>query len=285
MATVYFNGDFLPSEEVKISPDDRGFLFADGVYEVMIWYNGFFYDIESHLARLKRSMKEVRIDWPEANSFVNTAKELITMNGLADSVALVYFQVTRGVAPRKHDFPSPAVKPTLYGYAKKFTPDISSSEKGVNVLISKDIRWSRCDIKSISLLANVLEYQKAKERGFYETIFEKDGKITEASHSNIAFVINGTIFTHPESESILSGITRKNVLRLAREFRMPVMEEAVTTYLIDYITEAFLLNTSGEITPVVAIGNAPVGDGNPGPVTRLLQMKFREEIARKQLSK
>lgn len=279
MDTGFFNGEFLPFSEIKISPDDRGFLFADGIYEVVIWYGGFFYDMAGHKARLKRSLRETRIDWLEADKFEEIAAALIAQNNLESEIALVYFQVTRGVAPRRHDFPSPPVAPTLYGYAKKFIRDNSLQEKGVMVLQTKDIRWSRCDIKSIALLANIMEYQKARDQGFYECIFEREGSITEASHANIAFVINGVIYTHPESEFILPGITRKNVIRIARENKIPVIEEPVASYLVTYVNEAFLLNTSGEITPVIAIGNNQIANGQPGPVTRLLQNKLREEIS------
>jgi D-alanine transaminase len=285
MDIAYFNGKFLPRGEIMISPDDRGFLFADGIYDVAIWYNGLFYDIEGHHARLKRSLKELHIDWKEENTFPEIAGDLILRNNLENTCALVYFQVTRGAALRRHDFPSPPVNPTIYGYAKQFRPDNSLLENGVKVVLTKDIRWSRCDIKSISLLANVLEYQKAKEQGFYEAVFDRNGFITEATHANIAFVIDGAIYTHPESEFILSGITRKNVLRIARENIIPVIEEALATYLIDYVNEAFLLNTSGEITPVIAVDNTLIANGIAGPVTRLLQNKFKEDISKKQSMK
>jgi D-alanine transaminase len=285
MNIAYFNGEFLPKNDIKISPDDRGFLFADGIYEVVIWYKGSFYDIEGHKTRLKRSLKEVRITWQDSDTFPKIAHDLIMKNDLENSVALVYFQVTRGDAPRKHDFPSPPINPTLYGFVKEYLPDIEVQKKGVRVVLTKDIRWNRCDIKSIALLPNVLEYQKAREQGYYECVFERNGIITEASHANIAFIINGTLFTHPESEVILSGITRKNVLRIARENKIPVIEEPVTTFLVEVVHEAFLLNTSGEITPVTAIGNTLISNGIPGPFTRILQKKYREEITNKQPAK
>lgn len=285
MKIAYFNGEFLPKSDIKISPDDRGFLFADGIYEVIMWYKGSFYDIEGHKARLKRSMREVRITWQESDTLPEIAYNLIIKNNLVNSLTLVYFQVTRGDSPRKHDFPYPPVHPTLYGFAKEFNPDIEVREKGVRVVLTRDIRWNRCDIKSISLLPNVLEYQKAREQGYYECVFERNGIITEASHANIAFIINGNLFTHPESEAILSGITRKNVLRIARENKIPVIEEPVTTFLVELVNEAFLLNTSGEITPVTAIGTTLISNGIPGPYTRLLQTKYREEVTNKQSAK
>ncbi|HUX58686.1 MAG TPA: aminotransferase class IV [Bacteroidales bacterium] len=278
MGIAYFNGNFLPKDEIKINPDDRGFLFADGIYEVVRWYQGHFYDIDSHLLRLKRSLKELRIIWAEEDSFPYLARELITLNELEQQPSLVYIQITRGVAPRTHDFPSPAVSPTVYAFARNFMPDSSEIENGVDVLLKKEMRWSRCDIKSVSLLPNTLSFQEAKEQGYQECIFIRDGLITEGTHSNIFFVINGSLFTHPESEHILSGITRKNILRIAREEGIPVSESAVPDTMIDNISEAFLASTGAEVTPVIKMGDYMIGDGHPGPITKLLKEKFQTEI-------
>jgi D-alanine transaminase len=278
MDIAYFDGKFLPKNEIKISPDDRGFLFADGIYEVVRWYKGFFYDMNSHLIRLKRSLNEIRIKWPEADSFPSIAEELIKLNGLLDFQSTVYIQVTRGAAKRTHDFPSPDVNPTVYAIARDLIPDTIANENGIGVILKKDIRWSRCDIKSIALLPNTISFQEAREQGCHECIFVRDGLITEGSHSNIFFVMNDFLYTHPESDYILSGITRKNVLRIARENNIPVQEEAVAEKMIKYIHEAFITNTSAEITPVNALGKFTVGNGQPGPITKLLQEKFNEKI-------
>ena len=278
MDIAYLNGKFLPKDELKISPDDRGFLFADGIYEVVRWYQGFFYDMENHFIRLKRSMRALRIIWPDEDSFISLARDLIKLNGLEQQPALVYFQVTRGAAPRSHNFPSPAVSPTTYGFATGFIPDTSAIEKGIGVLVKKEIRWSRCDIKSVALLPNTLSFQEAAEQGYRECIFVRDGLITEGSHSNIFFVINDTIFTHPESDHILSGITRKNVLRIARETGISVSEIAVSETMIENINEAFLTNTGAEVTPVTKLGKWIVGNGHPGQITKLLIQKFQAEI-------
>ena len=280
MNIAYFNGKFLPKDEIKISPDDRGFLFADGIYEVVRWYQGFFYDIESHLTRMKRSLKELRIIWPEAETFPSIAHDLITLNRLEHHPSLVYIQITRGAAPRTHDFPLPSVSPTAYAFAGSFIPDSSGIENGISVMLKKEIRWSRCDIKSVSLLPNTLSFQEAKENGYKECIFIRDGLITEGSHSNIFFVINGNLFTYPESENILSGITRKNILRLAREEGISVSETAVSESMIGNISEAFLASTGAEVTPVIKMGNHIIGDGKPGALTKVLRKKFQAEIIR-----
>ena len=278
MNTAYFNGKYLPKEEIKINPDDRGFLFADGVYEVVRWYKGFFYDMNSHITRLKRSLKELRIIWPNADIFQSVAFDLIKQNKLEESDAMVYLQVTRGVAKRNHSFPSSETTPTVYSYSWGFAPDLLSKEHGIKVMLKEDIRWSRCDIKSIALLPNTLSFQEANENGLKECIFVRNGLITEGSHSNIFFVSDGTVYTHPESNYILSGITRKNILRIASESGIKIREEAMQENRIRSCSEAFIANTSAEVTPVLEIGGITLGKGVPGPVTKLIREKFDAEI-------
>jgi D-alanine transaminase len=278
METAYFNGKLLPKDEIKISPDDRGFLFADGIYEVIRWYEGFFYDMEGHMTRLKRSLRELRINWPDVDSFPLVALELIKTNNLENTPSMVYLQVTRGASRRSHAFPKPEVPPTVYANAWGFTPDTLSMENGVKVMLKEDIRWSRCDIKSVALLPNTLSFQEACENGMKECVFVRNGIITEGSHSNIFFVVDGTLYTHPESNNILSGITRKNILRLADASGINIREEAIPENRIRFIKEAFISNTSSEVMPVIELGGNTVGDGVPGPLTRIIRNKFDEEI-------
>ncbi len=279
METAYFNGNLLPKDEIRISPDDRGFLFADGVYEVVRWYEGSFYDMNSHCIRLKRSLKELRINWTDADLFSSFAFDLIKHNNLENQPAMVYLQVTRGAARRSHSFPSPDVSPTAYACAWGFVPDIQSKETGIKVMLKEDIRWSRCDIKSVALLPNTMSYQEASVNGLKECIFVRNGLITEGSHSNIFFVIDGTLFTHPESNHILSGITRKNVLRIAHESGIKIREEAVHENRIRLIQEAFITNTSAEVTPITELGGNTLGAGFRGPITRLISDKFDAETS------
>lgn len=281
METVYFNGNFLPKDEVKISPDDRGFLLADGVYEVVRWYGGFFYDMESHVTRLKRSLGELRINFKGSDGFPSFANELIRINKLENEPAMVYLQVTRGAARRTHSFPSPEAEPTVYAYAWGFTPDTLSKEKGIKAMLKDDIRWSRCDIKSVALLANTISFQEAYESGSKECIFVRNGLITEGSRSNIFFVQDGTLITHPESNHILSGVTRKNILRIAKESGIGIKEEALPVNSIGFVQEAFIANTSAEVTPVIDLSGNTIGNGLPGPVTRLISEKFDAEIKAK----
>lgn len=278
MDIAYFNGSYMPRDEIRISPDDRGFLFAEGIYEVVRWYQGFFYDMDGHVARMKRSLRETLISWPEEDKFPLIALELVKLNHLENSQALVYLQVTRGAAIRTHAFPSPPVSPTAYAFAREFTPENAGRESGVDITVKEDIRWARCDIKSVALLPNTLGFQDAVSNGFFECAFVRDGLITECSHSNIFLVQKGILYTYPESERILSGITRKNIIKLARREGILVKEEAVALKKLSKVQEIFITNTSGEITPVVRVDNFVIGGGIPGPVTRILRERFNDQI-------
>ena len=278
MEIAYINGSFIPKEDIHIGPDDRGFLFGDGIYEVMKWYGNFFFDSESHLARLKRSLREVRINWAQVDSFLNISSELIMRNHLENKHALVYMQVTRGAAPRNHSFPEPPVEPTVYAFAREINQAGPKLPAGISVLLRKDIRWSRCDIKSISLLANTLSFQEAHEKGMKECIFVRDGVLTEGSRSNIFVVADDTLYTHPESGYILSGVSRKNTIRLAKASGIPVREEPFPEKDLSGIREAFITNTSAEITPVTSFDTMQVGNGMPGPITSEIHRKFQAGI-------
>jgi len=275
MNTVYLNGQFVPADKATISPDDRGFLFGDSVYEVARWYGGYFLDLPGHAARLRRSLKETRIEWDEAGSIEEILEELIHRNSLGGDCAIVYFQVTRGAARRSHAFPSPPVKPTVYGFARSLSIDTLACERGVSLWLTPDPRWNRCDIKTTALIANILPYQEAQEKGFAEVCFVRNGVVTEGAHSNIFFVREGTLYTHPESNDILSGITRKIVIALAAEHGIPLVTEAVAADMIPYMQEAFICNTTGEIVPVLKITDQVIGEGSPGPVTRKIYRLFR----------
>ncbi len=278
MDTVYLNGQFIARDQAMISPDDRGFLFGDSIYEVIRWYGGYFFDLPGHAARLRRSLKETRIEWEDSGSFEELAEELIHRNGLGGDCSIVYFQVTRGVATRNHAFPSPPVKPTVYGYASRQSINTLACERGVGIMMVPDPRWSRCDIKTTALLANILPYQEAHDQGFAEVCFVRNGFVTEGAHSNIFFVREGTLYTHPETNEILSGITRKAIIALALDNNITVMEEAVASDMIPYMHEAFISNTTGEIVPVLKISDQVIGDGKPGPLTRRIYGLFRDRI-------
>jgi D-alanine transaminase len=273
---VYFNKRFIPKEDVNISPDDRGFLFADGAYEVIRSYNGKLFRAEDHVERMKRSLRELRINGAETEDFQGIAQKLIQDNGLENTDASVYIQVTRGAAPRKHTFPETPVPPTVYVAASPFDPPEDKWKNGVKVILVPDIRWTRCDIKSVALVPNVLACQQAKEQGAGEAVFVRDGVITEATHSNFCAVFDGELCTFPESNYILSGVTRKVVLELCKSLNIPVKEFPIFEKDLENADECMILGTITEVMPVVQIGDRKVGDGKPGPVTIKLQNALRE---------
>lgn len=278
MDIVYLNGQFVPRDKAMISPDDRGFLFGDSVYEVMRWYGGFFFDMEGHLNRLRRSLHETRIAWDGIDALPDLAVELVNKNDLGSDCSLVYIQVTRGAAPRSHVFPDPAVPPTVYASVRRQSMDTLLWERGIAIAVAPDPRWNRCDIKSTALLPNILSVQEACDKGFMEVCFVRDGFVTEGAHSNIFLVRDDTVYTHPESNCILSGITRKNVISLALENGIGLSEERVAADMIPYMQEAFITNTSGEVVPVIRIGDQVLGDGTPGAITMKLHRLFREKV-------
>jgi D-alanine transaminase len=234
--------------------------------------------MEGHVTRLRRSLAETRIIWNEIDTFPDVAGELIARNSLNDGCSLIYLQVTRGAAPRNHAFPDPPVPPTVYAFVRRQSLDTLTWERGISIEPVTDPRWNRCDIKSTALLANVMAYQNAHDNGFAEVCFIRNGFVTEGAHSNIFFVRNEILYTHPESDTILSGITRKNVILLAADNNIQLVEEAVSADMISYMHEAFLTNTSGEVVPVLKIGDIVIGEGVPGKLTKKVQRLFREKV-------
>ena len=278
METVFLNGRFLPEDQAMISPNDRGFLFGDSVYEVTRWYGGYFFDLPGHAERFRRSLNETRISWKEESRIEEISHELIERNGLGTECAIVYLQVTRGVALRNHAFPDPPVEPTVYGFARRQSINTLACERGVGIWLTPDPRWNRCDIKTTALIANILPYQEAHDRGYMEVCFVRNGLVTEGAHSNIFFVKDGVLYTHPETSDILAGITRKNIISLSRDNNISVVEEPIAADMIPYMHEGLICNTTGEIIPVITVTDQVIGDGTPGPVTRRLQTLLRELI-------
>ena len=272
---VYLNGRFLPKEEALVSPDDRGFLFADGVYEVVRCYNGHVFRAEDHLERLARSLQELRIYWPDLSTYASICERLLLDNELEACDATVYLHVTRGVAPRSHAFPDDPIPSTVYGFASSLEPVQEKWDNGVKAILHPDLRWARCDIKSLALLPNLLASQTAKERGVEEAILLRNGAVTEGSHTSFCAVFDGRVVTHPLSNHILGGITRKVVLELCESLAIPVEQFPVLQHRLNEADEMMILGTTTEVTGVVRIDNRKVGDGRPGPVTRRLHKVFR----------
>jgi D-alanine transaminase len=274
---VYLNGTFLERREAKISPDDRGFHFADGVYEVVKYYQGEPFRMEDHLRRLQNSLKEVQIDYDQTDKLPSVFNELLKLNVLKKQDAAVYLQISRGASQRVHHFPA-NLSPTVYAFAFPFPSFSENLEKGIKVTTSEDIRWLRCDIKSVSLLPNSMLYQQAVEQGAGECVLIRNGMVTEATHSSVVGVKDGMLITHPLTNLILPGITRKVVLEIALESGIPVKEEAISAEELYALDELIICGTGSEVMPVVQVDDRLVGDGKPGPVTRFFQKKFFEMV-------
>jgi D-alanine transaminase len=273
---VYFNNQFRDLNEVSLSPFDRGFLFADGVYESVRTYNGELFRYEDHIDRLKRSLKEIKIDFKEIDSLENTIYDLIKKNEI-EGETLVYLQITRGSAiPRTHSFPKEKISHTLFISVKEFKEDIDEQEKGVKVILQEDIRWLRCDIKSTSLLPVVLASQKATEENAVEAILVRDGLITEGTRTNFFAVKDETVFTAPKSRLILEGITRKVVLEFCKKFKINYREEFINKDELKSYDEFFITSTTKEITPVTTIDYWTINKGEVGKITKSLQSVFKK---------
>lgn len=279
---VYLNGSFLERDKAFISPDDRGFNFADGVYEVVKFYQGKAFRYDDHLSRLKRSLAEIRILFDACDELKTVFQKLLEENHLSGENAGVYLQISRGCYPRMHRFPE-SCTPTVYASAFPFPSFQDHLNNGISVITAEDIRWLRCDIKSVALLPNTLMFQKAWEKGAGEVIFIRDGIVTEASHSNVMGVKNGVVCTHPDSNLILPGITKKVIREICLHEGIPLVEEGMTEQELRSMDEILIVGTGSEITPAVLLDGKPVGNGKPGPVARQLQKLFFEQVNKAEL--
>ena len=278
---VYFNEKFMAKEAVCISPDDRGFLFADSLYEVIRSYKGSLFRVKEHLSRLGYGAIHLKLGKTDFSQLEEIARELVLRNHLESEDAVLYFQVTRGVANRSHAFPQPAPCPTIYGSVSNFDPGQADQERenGIHVITIADTRWARCDMKTTALTPNILANQAAVERGAQEAIFVRDGVMLEGSHSNFMAVFDNVLVTAPLSNYILGGITRQFVLELCARENIRVEERPIFERDIHLATEMMILGTLSEITPVVRMNGTLVRGGKPGPVTRVLQRAYAHEIA------
>ena len=273
---VYVNGSYVPEEQGKISIFDRGFLFADGIYEVTAVLRGKLVDYDAHMERLERSLGEIRMEWPcSKNELRAMHLDMVKRNHLEEG--WVYMQITRGAADRDFKFPK-GVQPTLIAFtqAKKLV-DNPDAVKGVAVITVPDIRWARRDIKSVMLLAPVLGKQAAYEAGAFEAWMVEDGKVTEGTSSNAYIVKDGKVITRGLSNNILAGCTRRALFRLAQEKGVTIEERLFTPEEAYGADEAFLTSASNFVMPVVEIDNKRIGGGQPGPVSRKLRELFLEE--------
>ncbi|WP_022708496.1 D-amino-acid transaminase [Paracoccus zeaxanthinifaciens] len=276
---VYLNGTYLPEAEASVSVFDRGFLMADGVYEVVSVLDGKLIDFEGHMVRLKRSLSELQIANPLSdNEYLQAHRALLEKNGIGDG--LVYLQVTRG-NPGDRDFAYPAadVTPTvvMFTQSKPGLADNPAAKTGWRVIGVEDLRWGRRDIKTVQLLYPSMAKMEAKARGVDDAWMVEDGRVTEGTSNNAYIVKGGTIVTRELSNDILHGITRAAVLRFAAEAQMKVEERSFTIAEAQEADEAFVTSASAFVMPVVEIDGAKIGSGTPGPVATRLREIYVEE--------
>jgi D-alanine transaminase len=276
MSTVYLNGQYLPDDQAKISPLDRGFTYGDGVYEWIRAYHGKPFLLQEHMARLASSCAKMRIG-VHLTPLGEVVRRLLADNGLAGDAA-VYLQVTRGTAPRSHVFPPADTKPTVFGMAWAFTPNPAFAGPGAIAILEPDVRWSRCDIKVTSLIPNSFSAQRARELGAHEGLFVRDGVVQEGSLSNVFAVCDGEVRTAPLSNYILPGITRAVVLDLCREHGIPCRETPVFATELGDVDELFLTSTPYEVVSVDCLDGRKLPAERP--ITRRLAQLYREVVER-----
>lgn len=272
---VWLDGKLLPLGEARISPLDRGFLFGDGAYEVLPVYGGRAYRFEAHMARLDRSLAEIRMPPPlDRAGWLAVFGELVHGNGGGD--LLLYVQVTRGVEPERNHVPAAGIRPTIFACVQKH-PLIPASaiENGVAAVTAEDLRWSRCDIKSTSLLGNVLLRWLAADAGATETILLRGGTLTEASASSVHVVKGGGIVTPPQTNAILPGTTRSVIFELAGREGIPSERRPVAEAELGSADEILIASAGGGIRAIATLDGRPVGSGKPGPVYRRIYARFK----------
>lgn len=272
---VYLNGDFLAPERARVSVFDRGFVFGDGVYEVIPVFGGRLFRLPQHLVRLDNSLREIRLANPlPAAEWQRIFQHLVDIQGGGD--LSIYLEITRGPAPRDHAFPA-QVTPTVFAYATPLKyPPKEQVEQGVPAVTAPDIRWLRCDIKAIALLPNVLLRSQALGAGAAEAILVRDGFMTEGAASNIFVIRNGRALTPPKGPLILPGVTRDLVLELAQAHGVPCAEAAVTEAELRSADEVWMTSSTKEVLAITRLDGKPVGSGKPGPLHARLLALYRD---------
>ncbi len=275
------NGEILPVEEAKVPVWDRGFLFGDSIYEVFRLYGGRLWLEHEHTERLRRSLAEMEFPQVDLEALVHKVRRTIAASGVREGIA--YIQVTRGVSPRSHPFPDPPVPPTELIIVRPYDDGDTKRlrEGGVSLMSTPDLRWGRCDVKSTNLLANVVALEHARRAGGYEAVLvDRDGLVTEATHSSILWVRDGRLEGTPDGPAILPGTKRHFVQSLAPDAGIPFAEARITLDDLQASDEVLLLGTTIEVLPVIAIDGRAVGDGRPGPVGRRLGSAYRAAVDR-----
>ncbi|PPA71694.1 D-amino-acid transaminase [Jeotgalibacillus proteolyticus] len=276
MNTILLNDQFIDREQSSVNIEDRGYQFGDGVYEVIRIYSGKMFTGKEHITRLFESAEKIQLTLPfTEDELTENLYKLVEKNKL--DTGIIYLQVTRGVSPRQHQFPLDG-KAVFTAYTKEVARPEAQMNEGVTAIVADDVRWLRCDIKSLNLLGNLLAKQEAFSQGSFEAILHRDGTVTEGSSSNVFIIKNNTLYTHPATNLILNGITRREILRLCPGIGLEVKEESFTLDELYEADEVFVASTTAEIMPVIKVGAKAVGSSKPGEWSKKLQETFKASI-------
>ena len=280
MTTVYLNGQYVPKEQAMIPVEDRGFIFGDGIYEVVRIIKGRVFAWEGHATRLANGLAGLRISdvGAESATLKTVCERLVRDNGMTDGEATVYIQVSRGAAPRTHHFPPAGTPTTVYASASVFKPNFAMRDNGAKGITMPDIRWARCDLKTVNLLGPVLARQAAQEAGAYEALLHRDGMVTEGAATNAFMVVDGVLRTYPLSHYILPGITRAMIVEIIRELGIRFEERPVSLTDLHRAEEIFVCGTTTDVQPLVELDGKKVGSGVPGAVTVRIKEAFAKKL-------
>ncbi|WP_204179896.1 MULTISPECIES: D-amino-acid transaminase [unclassified Staphylococcus] len=277
MTKVLINEHLVDEKDASVPYNDRGYVFGDGIYEYIRTYNNNIFTAKPHFERLLRSAKEIGLELKyNVEELTELIQELLAANGVVNGG--VYIQVTRGAAPRDHAFPTPSVEANVMAFTKTYDRPYKLLEEGINAITTEDIRWLRCDIKSLNLLGNVLAKERAVKYNAQEAIQHRGDIVTEGSSSNVYAIKAGEIYTHPVNNYILNGITRMVIKDIAQEKGIPFNEGTFTVDFLRNADEIIVSSTSIEVMPVVKLDGEKVGDGEVGPITKSLQEGFNRYI-------
>ncbi|WP_440602905.1 D-amino-acid transaminase [Bacillus sp. GB_SG_008] len=277
---VLWNGKMIDTtnEQPHVDLEERGLQFGDGVYEVIRVYKGTLHLLDPHITRLYRSMEEMELTLSLSKAeLIASLYELLEKNQFQED-GIIYLQISRGVKPRVHAFSFDAT-PTIYAYIRKKERPALWIEYGIRAITEPDIRWLRCDIKSLNLLPNVLASTKAERKGCKEALLVRNGIVTEGSHSNFFLVKNGTLYTHPANHLILNGIVRQYIISLAHTLHIPLKEELFSVHDVYKADECFFTGTTFEVMPVTHLDGTAIQNGQVGPITKLLQKTFMQSFS------
>jgi D-alanine transaminase len=275
---VLYHDQIIKSGSIPVDPEDRGYLFGDGIYEVVFVYDSKPFAFDEHFDRFEQSAQKLELAMPyDLPTFKKLTEDLIIKNNIVNG--MVYIQMTRGVAPRNHLYER-NMQSVVTGFAKSVSLQTiaESQTKGIQTYLTEDIRWLRCDIKSLNLLGNVMAKRKAADSECQEAIQHRDGLVTEGSSSNVFIVKNGTLKTHPATNLILNGITRQFVLKIAEQLQVPILEEPFTVEDLLDADEVFITSTTMEVTPVIRLKGAQEQSYKIGSLTAEIQKHFKTHI-------